>query len=49
MDILYELTIVGVHGNLRRIIDIVDNQITVGTCNHTDVIAYTGSTRLQVT
>ena len=48
MDILYELTIVGVHGNLMRIVDVVDDEVSFCARDDTDIVAYTGGARLQV-
>ena len=47
MDILHELTVVGIHCNLLRIVDIVNDQVSVSASNHANIIAYTGGTRLQ--
>ena len=37
-----------IHRDGLRIVDIVDNQITLGTCDDTDIITYAGCARLQI-
>ena len=48
MDGLHIGAIRTIHGDGLRIIDIVDDEITLGACDDTDIVAYTGGTRLQV-
>ena len=48
MNILHKLAVVSVDGDLLRVVDIVYNQVTVGACNDTDIIAHAGCTRLKV-
>ena len=49
MDFLYEDTIALVNSNLLGIIDVVDNEITLRSSYDANVVAYAGSTRLEVT
>ncbi len=48
MDILDKLAVVGVNSDLLGIVDIVDDEVAIGTCNDADVVAYAGGTRLEV-
>jgi len=49
MNGLYKSAIGTIYGDCLRVVDIVDNEITFSTCNHTNIIAHTRSTRLEIT
>ena len=48
MDVFDEFAIMGVHGDLLRIVDVVDDEVAIGSCDDADVVAHTGGTRLEV-
>ena len=48
MDVLDKLTVVGVDSDALGVIDVVDDQISIGTCNNTYVVTHSGSTALHV-
>ena len=45
VDIFYELAIMRIHGDLLRIVDVVDDEVAIGTCDDADIVAHTGGTR----
>ena len=49
MNCLNISTIWTVYCYLLRIVDVVDDKITLGTCYHSDIVTHTGRTRLQIT
>ena len=49
MDVLHKLAVVGVHRDFLRVVDVVDDEVAVGTCDDADVVTHTGGTRLEIT